>query len=453
VRLWAREFLCLVTWDNACVSPQDLHEHPRVDDGARNSQHNPGDDPIQTPARAEQNADRTGLNQDRHFISCGVRRNPQQTGFGVTPCPPRVAGGLAVIVVATVLCVLGGSARAAAPLYVTNWGSDNVSLFRPRPDGALPRPALVAVPSGARNPLCATLAPNGRWLYVSNWGSGGVSSFHVGRDGALLASRTFAPAPPTPSNSAGIAVAPNGKQLYVANFNNQGPGTVSSFTVKPNGSLTPLGATISTGGRGAAGVALDRPGRHLYIANMVSGEISTFAIASDGRPSLRQVVRAGAGAFFPALTPDGRHLLVANATANTVSSFAVRRNGLLARARAAVRTGADGPRGIAISPDGRYAYVAHFARGTGPGKVAVLRIHRGGAISRQGRTVPTGGKGAEAIALADRGHLLYVANFNATGPGSVTVFAVGRSGSLHRIGKPTPTRGAQPDFGGLVIGS
>jgi 6-phosphogluconolactonase (cycloisomerase 2 family) len=353
---------------------------------------------------------------------------------------------------ALALLTLGESARAAAPLYVTNWGSDNVSVFRPRADGTLRPPALVAVPAGAENPLCAALAPNGRWLYVSNWGSGDVSSFRVGRIGGLSASRKFAPAPPPPSNSAGIAISSDGKRLYVGNFNDGGPGTLSSFTVNGDGSLAPLGATVATGGRGPAGVALDRSGRHLYIANTISGEMSSFSTGSDGPPILRQVVAAGAGAFFPALTPDGRHLLVANATANTVISFAVRSNGLLGEAKPAVSTGANGPRGIAISPDGRYAYVAHYNGGPGRGEVAVLQIHPGGTLSRKGRPVATGGNGAEAITLADRGRLLYVANFNTNGPGSLTAFAVQASGSLRRLAAPTPTGGRNPDFGGLVVG-
>jgi 6-phosphogluconolactonase (cycloisomerase 2 family) len=93
----------------------------------------------------------------------------------------------------------------------------------------------------------------------------------------------------------------------------------------------------------------------------------------------------------------------------------------------------------------------HYAGGTGPGEVSVLRIHGGGALTRERDPVATGGNGAGAIALASRGHLLYVANFNANGPGSVTAFAVRSAGILHRLATPTPTLGSQPDFGGLLV--
>jgi 6-phosphogluconolactonase (cycloisomerase 2 family) len=360
-----------------------------------------------------------------------------------------IVAGVAAITILVAPC---GSARAMAPLYVTNWGSDNISIFHPRSDGTLPLPAVIAVPTTAHEPLCAATAPHRHRLYVSNWGSGNVIVFRIRRDGGLQALGTSAPAAPRPSNSAGIAITPDGQRLYVANFNDTSPGTLSSFTINRDGSLTPLIATVPTGGRGAAGVALDRHGRTLYVANMTSGDVSTFAIANDGHPTLRQVIPAGAGAFFLALTTDGRHLLVANAIANTITSFAVDRSGLLGTAKRAVATGADGPRGIAVAPGGQYAYVAHYAGGTGPGEVSILRIHRDGVVSRQGRPVSTGGNGAEAIALADHGHRLYVANFNTNGPGSVTAFSVRPNGILRRLAAPTPTRGTQPDFGGLVVG-
>jgi 6-phosphogluconolactonase len=189
-----------------------------------------------------------------------------------------------VLAAAFVLGARSGPARAAAPLYVTNWGSDDVSIFRPRADGTLPLPALVAVPLGAHEPLCAALAPNGRWLYVSNWGSGDVSSFRIGPDGRLRPLGTFEPAAPLPSNSAGIAITPDGHRLYVANFNHTGPGTLSSFSVNRDGDLVPLDATVATGGRGAAGLALDHSGRTLYVANMDSGDVSTLrSAARDAR--------------------------------------------------------------------------------------------------------------------------------------------------------------------------
>jgi hypothetical protein len=84
--------------------------------------------------------------------------------------------------------------------------------------------------------------------------------------------------------------------------------------------------------------------------------------------------------------------------------------------------------------------------------VSVLRIHGGGTLTRVGNPVATGGNGAEAIAVAGRGQLLYVANFNSNGRGSVTAFGVRNGGIIRRLAAPTPTGGLQPDFGGLVVG-
>jgi len=68
------------------------------------------------------------------------------------------------------------------------------------------------------------------------------------------------------------------------------------------------------------------------------------------------------------------------------------------------------------------------------------------------RNAPTGGNGAEAIALTGDGRRLLVANFNKGGPeGSVTTFLVARNGRLSRRQGPFGTGGAEPDFGGMVI--
>ena len=119
-----------------------------------------------------------------------------------------------VLAAAFVLGAPSVPAQASAPLYVTNWGSDNVSIFRPRADGTLPLPAL-------------------------------------------------------------IAITPDGQRLYVANFNHTGPGTLPSFTVNGDGSLAPLGATVPTCGSGASGLALDHSGRTLACRARIIGSSPT----------------------------------------------------------------------------------------------------------------------------------------------------------------------------------
>jgi 6-phosphogluconolactonase (cycloisomerase 2 family) len=112
----------------------------------------------------------------------------------------------------------------------------------------------------------------------------------------------------------------------------------------------------------------------------------------------------------------------------------------------------DGPRGLVVAPDGRTIHVALYAEGDRPGAVATFRVRRSGALEALGEPIPTGGNGAEAIALTDDGRRLLVVNFNKGAPeGSVTTFAVDRGGRLGLRQGPFGTVGAEPDFGGVVI--
>ena len=103
------------------------------------------------------------------------------------------------------------------------------------------------MPPGGRNPLAAVRSRDGRFLYVSLSGSGAVAAFRISATGKLALARSVVPAPPTPTNPAGVALTPDGR-LYVANFNTNGPGSVSVFRVGPSDALVPTGLPAPTGG-------------------------------------------------------------------------------------------------------------------------------------------------------------------------------------------------------------
>lgn len=155
------------------------------------------------------------------------------------------AGVLAV----TALPMPAEARKPPQVLFVTNWGTNNLSVLRVGADGSLVGPReLAPMPPGGRNPLAAVRSRDGRFLYVSLWGSGAVAAFRISATGKLASARSVAPAPPTPTNSAGVALTPDGRHLYVANFNGGGPGTVSAFRVGPSDALVPAGLPAPTGG-------------------------------------------------------------------------------------------------------------------------------------------------------------------------------------------------------------
>jgi 6-phosphogluconolactonase (cycloisomerase 2 family) len=347
-----------------------------------------------------------------------------------------VAAGAAVISAAPA----GAGDGARRVLYVTNWGTDNVSAFQVADDGALIAPAtLAAVPPGAHQPLAAAESSDGQHLYVTNWGSGGVSTFAIAPDGALSPVVT---AGTGLVNSAGIAV--RGNHIYVANFNNRAAGTLTTFGIGADGAPALL-TTQDSRGQGSAGVTVSPDGQQLAVANMGSGDVSMFRIGPDGMPVWSSTRETAAGAFFPAFTTDGRYLLVAKAEANSVSVLAVNGDAQLVTT---IPSGGNGPRGLAIDSAG-IVHVAHYNDGTAPGSVTSFSVTADGHLVPLGDPVATGGNGAEAIVA--HGNSLYVANFNTGEPGSVSVFRLPTGNRPELVGDPTMTGGSEPDFGSIVV--
>ena len=93
------------------------------------------------------------------------------------------------------------------------------------------------------------MTKNRRYAYVSNTGSGNVSSYTIGRDGSVSLLNTAA---------AGSLIAPidaalseNGHFFFIRKG---ATGTMASFRVESDGSLTPIG-TVGGLPNGAQGLA------------------------------------------------------------------------------------------------------------------------------------------------------------------------------------------------------
>jgi hypothetical protein len=162
--------------------------------------------------------------------------------------------------------------------------------FAIQPDGSLgaPDPAVPIGVSGSG----VVITPDGQFLYVACQGSDEIWGFRIGQDGDL----SLLPGMPltAPDFSEGAAVAPDGRHLYVTALGGQFPDQdgVWAFAIGDDGALTQLGERIPTGdGPGAATATPD--GRHVYISNFRSDDISAYDVLPSGR--LREL----AGSPFP----------------------------------------------------------------------------------------------------------------------------------------------------------
>jgi 6-phosphogluconolactonase len=261
-------------------------------------------------------------------------------------------------------------------LIAVDAGSNQISVLRIKPGGALRLVPGGVVSSGGALPVSVTLA--GGLVYVANAGAGGsnYTGFRLGRGGRLtpiagstvalpddaqpgdvlfngtgrkligtrvgtsqIDSFTVGPrgfltaAPGSPFLAQGLGPfgsefrPTNPRQLFVSNAHNTGTGTISAFRDRAGGSLSPIGASPFADLQTApCWVEITHDGRFLFTVNTGAGSISRFSISTGGRLSLlgsTPVRGAGLGAVDARLSPGGAYLYMDESASGAVASFAV----------------------------------------------------------------------------------------------------------------------------------
>jgi len=237
---------------------------------------------------------------------------------------------------------------------------------------------------------------------------------------------------PVPSNAA--AATP--ENAYVTTV---GSG-VFGYGVGSGGSLTRLQGSPYPAGHGGFGVTATPDRRHLYVSNYSDGKISTFDVAANGSLKPAGPTTATQSPVLSAVTPDGRYLYVANdateSNPGSVSGFGINSSsGKLTPVPGGPVEASDlGPFGVAVSPDGRFLYVSNTGNSpSAAGSVSAYRIDgKTGALTELGGSPYTTGVAAGGVAMTPDGSLLYVANGE-----SATISAFTRDASSGVL-KPVP---------------
>jgi YVTN family beta-propeller protein len=336
-----------------------------------------------------------------------------------------VTAGLGSIVpmtsaVAAAASMADSSASRAGPssmvtAYVTNGGSDTVT-----PIAAATNTAGPPITTGP-GPDAVAITPDGKTAYVVNGNSGSPTVTPI-----ATATNTAGRPIPVGSDPCDIAITPDGKTVYVVNS--------FSDTVTPIATATNTAGPPIRVGHAPDAVAITPDGKTAYVATVNYGSPNRPARPGNyGSPSRPARPGAGypsgsvtpiatatntAGPPIPAgdlpismaITPDGKTAYVANFSSGTVTPIATGTN----TAGPPIRTGSN-PFDIAITPDGKTAYVAN---GTVPGTVTPIAT----ATNTAGPAIRTG-SGPGAIVITPDGRTAYVAN--GTVPGTVTPIATG----------------------------
>lgn len=182
-----------------------------------------------------------------------------------------------------------------ASLVVTEKATNRIDIFEVEDSGLLGE--VTTSPSFGNTPFGFAFGKRDQFFVSEAFGgaanASAVSSYQITGTAAFTG---ISPSVPTTETAAcWVAVSPDGRFLYTTNA---GSGTVSGYSIRPDGTITLLdsdGVTGVTGG-GVADVTLTVNGRYLYALRSGAGAIAMFRVEEHGGlTSLGSVpVQAGA---------------------------------------------------------------------------------------------------------------------------------------------------------------
>lgn len=305
-------------------------------------------------------------------------------------------------------------------LFVTNAGSDSVSVFRVHRD-RLELTDVAATGDGSPDHRFPnSVAQYGDLVYVLNSAdNGSITGFRLSNKGKLtpVAGSTrglegnqdrFAPDPLF--NPTQISFTPDGSQLVVTikdgpaeglipDVTPTGPGRILVWNMKSSGVPSADFTRTDLDNRGPFGFSFDRRGNLLVAlfigggpevidgVETLGGGAGSYRIEADG--SLTAITELARDHQVDTcwLVNNGRYAFGANYTSGTISSFEVRSDGSLTLLDSVAGTTDDPgnvqgstPLDMAVSGNGRFLYVVL----PGSGKVGGWRIDQDGTLTKVG---------------------------------------------------------------------
>jgi 6-phosphogluconolactonase (cycloisomerase 2 family) len=253
----------------------------------------------------------------------------------------------------TVFSVLGSSllvtdkepSGGSQPVSISQWGNTvyvlnsggagTVTAFRLSASGQL-HPianATAFLSANATGGASISVSLDGKTVAVVERIAGNIDTFHVNADGTL-AGAVVNPSPGAGAFSARFA--PDGKLIVseTGPTNEADGSAISSYTVLPNGKLVTVSQSVPTDGAANCWNAITPDGKHVYVSNAGSSNISGFTIGTSGTlaPIAGTIVGEnpdGSTNLDIAVSGDGKFLYSLNGEVGTVGVFAIQPDGTL----------------------------------------------------------------------------------------------------------------------------
>jgi 6-phosphogluconolactonase len=292
-----------------------------------------------------------------------------------------------------------------------------------------------------QNPTYIAPSGDGRFLYVANEVGSNTAAVTVAAidDGGKL-SRLEQESLPGGGGVVFTSLHPTGKYLLAADYNG---GRAAVFRVESDGKLSaPVHNEPFADGAHSHCIRTDPTGKWAYVPNKDLHNVAQFAFDAatgklapiSGAPTLA----VAGGPRHIAFTPDGRYAFVILEYDDKVNAYAVGPNGALspvdsqsslpANVNGANNTGAH----VLVHPSGKFVYGSN----RGDDSIVVFSVDAQGKLSLL-QHVATRGKTPRNFDIDATGQLLVVANQGqGENGGSLAVFAIGGDGKLSALGTP-----------------
>jgi 6-phosphogluconolactonase len=310
---------------------------------------------------------------------------------------------------------------------------NRILMFDRLPDGRLVSAGSVSTRgtgtgAGLGNQGGLVLTRNERWLLAVNAASDSISVFEVRRNGLQLRDVELS------GGDQPISVTEHRGLVYVLNALSD---SITGFRLRRDGRLIPIdGSTrsLSSTGTDPAQIEFTPDGAVLVVTEKATNSIVTFTVDHRGLPGMARVLPSNGATPFGFAFGKRDQLFVSEAfggapDASATSSYTVDEDGVLTTVSPSVPTTETAACWVAVTPNGRFAYVTN----TGSGSVSGYEIDFDGTLALldpNGRTGVTGeGSAPIDMAITDNGRFLYTLN---SGTRTIGVFRIDNDGSLER---------------------
>ena len=276
-------------------------------------------------------------------------------------------------------------------LFAVDAGSDDITSFKVGAEGALTLASRV--PSGGTRPN--SIAVHGSLVYVLNSGDNTVSGFRIVGGAQLVAVPHSTRALAQGANgAAAIRFTLDGERLVVAE---RVSNRLEVFAVRDDGRL---GDPVVTPGNGGASFGFDITARNQPIVSETQGSLTSYALGTNRTlsPITASISTGGNAPCWVTITSDGRFAYTTNSASGTLAGFAVDEAGHLTRLTPDAPTGESGAGAVPLDLDhvgNRFLYTLEAGTGT----IGTFAINADGTLAAQ-PDVPAGAPSSGMQGLA-----------------------------------------------------